>query len=151
MTILDAKPRPVRIPARDEAPGTARPVRRPAQRRPGGEPLRHRGPGVARSRAPHRRRPVTPVTTVALGLMAAALTVWLAVVGQFGQAAERPTAPAPDQLAVVQVQPGETLYHLAARVAPDAPAAQVADRIRDLNELDSAVLRPGQTLIAPIG
>ena len=57
----------------------------------------------------------------------------------------------PDQLAVVQVQAGETLQQLAGRVAPDAPASQVMARIRDLNKLDSAALDAGQTLIAPIG
>ncbi|HRD13443.1 MAG TPA: LysM peptidoglycan-binding domain-containing protein, partial [Mycobacterium sp.] len=62
-------------------------------------------------------------------------------------------APAalPDQLAVVQVQAGETLQQLAGRVAPDAPAAQVMQRIRELNKLDSAALDAGQTLIAPLG
>ncbi len=57
----------------------------------------------------------------------------------------------PDRLAVVRVESGETLEHLAARVAPDAPVGQVAKRIRELNDLDSAVLTAGQTLIAPVG
>jgi predicted Zn-dependent protease len=54
-------------------------------------------------------------------------------------------------LAVVQVQGGEKLQHLAGRVAPDSPVADVVDRIRDLNNLDSAAVDAGQTLIAPIG
>jgi len=57
----------------------------------------------------------------------------------------------PDQLAVVRVQTGENLQHLAARVAPDAPLARVVARIRELNNLDSAALDAGQTLIAPVG
>jgi predicted Zn-dependent protease len=52
---------------------------------------------------------------------------------------------------VVQVQPGENLQRLAARVAPDAPVAGVVERIRELNDLDSAALDAGQTLIAPVG
>jgi hypothetical protein len=36
-------------------------------------------------------------------------------------------------------------------VAPGASAAQTADRIRDLNKLDSAAIDAGQTLIAPLG
>jgi LysM repeat protein len=52
---------------------------------------------------------------------------------------------------VVQVQTGETLQHLARRVAPDAPVGQVVDRIRELNQLDSAAVNAGQTLIAPVG
>jgi hypothetical protein len=57
----------------------------------------------------------------------------------------------PDRLAVVQVQMGETLQHVAHRVAPDAPVGQVVERIRELNQLDSVALDAGQTLIAPIG
>ena len=53
--------------------------------------------------------------------------------------------------AVVQVQHGETLHQVAQRVAPDAPVAAVVERIRELNQLDSAALAAGQTLIAPIG
>ncbi len=34
-------------------------------------------------------------------------------------------------------------------MAPDAPVGQVVERIRELNELDSASLDAGQTLIAP--
>ncbi|WP_193763489.1 LysM peptidoglycan-binding domain-containing protein, partial [Mycobacterium avium] len=43
------------------------------------------------------------------------------------------------------------LSDVAHRVAPDAPAAQVADRIRELNDLNSPTLLAGQTLIAPVG
>ena len=46
---------------------------------------------------------------------------------------------------------GPALQQIAARVAPDAPVSQVAERIRDLNKLDSAAVDAGQTLIAPIG
>jgi predicted Zn-dependent protease len=57
----------------------------------------------------------------------------------------------PDRLAVVRVEPGESLQDVAHRVAPDAPARQVADRIRELNDLNSPALAAGQTLIAPVG
>jgi len=56
----------------------------------------------------------------------------------------------PEQLAVVRVQAGETLQELAERVAPETPVAQVVRRITDLNQLSSASLEAGQTLIAPI-
>lgn len=102
------------------------------------------------SGAAHRRRPITPATTVLLALLAAGITVWLGLVAQLGGAGEV-TAPVPGQLAVVQVQAGENLAQVAARVAPDAPTGQVVDRIRELNELDSAAVDAGQTLIAPIG
>jgi predicted Zn-dependent protease len=107
------------------------------------------------SSAPHRRRPVTPATTVALALLAALITVWLGLVAHFGAmvggACAGMPARIPDRLAVVRVESGETLDHLAARVAPDAPVGQVAERIRELNDLDSTALIAGQTLIAPVG
>lgn len=129
--------------------------RGPGRSRPGGGPARCRGTGVVMSVAPHVRRPVTAATTVALALLAAAITAWLALMAHLGAAAggDSPTAQVgvPDRLAVVWVEPGETLQHLAARVAPGAPVGQVAGRIRELNALDSSVLVAGQTLIAPVG
>jgi predicted Zn-dependent protease len=113
----------------------------------------YRGPGVLMSRASHRRRPITPATTVGLALLAALITVWLGVVAQFGGIVDTSgsSASVPDKLAVVQVQSGETLQQVAHRVAPDAPVGHVVDRIRELNQLESASLDAGQTLIAPVG
>jgi hypothetical protein len=153
---------PVRTPARGAVrtvptpqrvrPRGDRPVRGPQPGRPGGAALRHRGTGVLMSRASHRRRPITPVTTVVLALVAAGITVWLGLVAQFGGVLGS-SAPVsvPSELAVVQVQSGETLQQVARRVAPDAPVAQVVQQIRDLNQLESAALDAGQTLIAPVG
>jgi LysM domain-containing protein len=136
-----------------------RPVRRsasssrrgPQPHRPAGAPLRYRGTGVLMSRASNRRRPVTPMATVMLALVAAAITVWLGLVAQMGSPSESPAAQTPARLAVVQVQTGESLEQLAQRVAPDAPVRSVVAQIRDLNELRSASVDAGQTLIAPVG
>lgn len=123
---------------------------RPGPDRPGGAPMRHGGTGVMMSRASHRPRPITPTTTVMLALTAAAITVWLGVVAQFGGvgagAQETPT-----ELAVVHVESGESLQQLAQRVAPEAPVGAVVDRIRELNSLSSVALEAGQTLVAPVG
>jgi hypothetical protein len=126
------------------------PRRRPPARRPAGAAMRYRGSGVMMSRASHRRRPITPAKTVVLALVAAGITVWLGLVAQVGGVVG-PAAPVPAELAVVQVQAGETLQQVAHRVAPDAPVAQVVDRIRELNALDTVALDAGQTLIAPVG
>ena len=102
------------------------------------------------SRASHRRKPVTPLATVVLALVAAAITVWLGLVAHLSA----PAGPAPTpaaRLAVVQVQAGESLEQLAQRIAPDASVGSVVDQIRDLNELKSAAVDAGQTLIAPVG
>ena len=155
MTVLDTREGLVGPVMRPYRPA---PVRRPhraaqARRRPGGAPMRYRVPGVVMSRASHRRRPITPAATVGLALLAALITVWLGVVAQFGGVvgAANSSAPVPDTLAVVQVQAGETLQQVAHRVAPDAPVGHVVDRIRELNQLESASLDAGQTLIAPVG
>jgi hypothetical protein len=106
--------------------------------------------------APHRpRRSVTWATTVGLALVAGAITLWLGLVANVGQVlngdSTNSAARVPDRLAVVRVDAGESLSDVAHRVAPDAPAGQVADRIRELNDLNSPNLVAGQTLIAPIG
>lgn len=111
--------------------------------------MQYRNSGVLVSRTAHRRRPITPVTTVLLAMVAAGITVWLGLVAQFGGVVGE-SAPVPDRLAVVQVQTGETLQQVAGRVAPDAPVGQVVDRIRELNHLDSVAIHAGQTLIAPV-
>ncbi|EUA34474.1 lysM domain protein [Mycobacterium xenopi 3993] len=71
------------------------------------------------------------------------------VIAHFGETVDgAKPGPLPARLAVVRVDAGETLPHLAARVAPDAPVGQVVQRIRELNDLRSATLTAGQTLIA---
>jgi len=130
--------------------------RRPGPTRPAGAPPRYRGTGVAMSVAPHGRRPVTLATTVGLALLAGIITLWLGMVAHLGQLANgepaaASAAPVPDTLAVVRVEPGESIQDVAARVAPDAPAPQVVQRIRELNDLGSPTLVAGQTLIAPVG
>jgi hypothetical protein len=156
MTLIDTAPvqtptrgRPVRIPPRDaNRPG----FRGPRQRRPVTAPPRYRGTGVVMSCAPHRRRPITPVTTVGLAMLAALITVWLGAVAHLGGMVDgaQKSGHVPERLAVVRVDAGESLQHLAARVAPGAPVARVAERIRELNDLDSPALSAGQTLIAPV-
>ncbi|HET7667594.1 MAG TPA: LysM peptidoglycan-binding domain-containing protein [Mycobacterium sp.] len=148
MTILDTPEFQAYSVVRPGA-GTRHAPRRSPSSRPGGAPLRYRGGGVLMSRASHRRRPITPTTTAVLALIASAITVWLGLVAHFGGVTGG-DAPVPDRLAVVQVQTGETLQQVAHRVAPDAPAGLVVERICELNRLDSVALDAGQTLIAPI-
>lgn len=128
--------------------------RRPGPSRPAGAPPRYYGTGVAMSVAPHRKRPVTVLTTVGLALAAGMITLWLGLVANVGQilnGGSADSAHVPDRLAVVRVEPGESLQDVAHRVAPAAPTRQVAERIRELNEMKSSNLAAGQTLIAPVG
>lgn len=92
--------------------------RRPGRSRPGGAPLRYHRTGVGMSRTGHGSRPVPPATTVGLALLAAAITLWLGLVAQFGQmitggsadGSADSTGRVPDRLAVVRVETGESLH-----------------------------------------
>lgn len=118
--------------------------------RPAVVPLRYHGNGVRMSQAVHTRRPVSTAASLGLAGLAAMITLWLGLLANLS--GERVAAvEQSDRLAVVQVQAGETLQQLAARVAPNTPTGQVVARIRELNQLDSAAVDAGQTLIAPIG
>ena len=92
--------------------------RRPGPSRPAGAPPRYHGTGVAMSVAPHRRRPVTLATTLGLALVAGIITLWLGLVANIGQAVNGDSAGSaaqvPDRLAVVRVEPGESLQDVAA-------------------------------------
>ncbi len=136
--------------------GTVRPGRAVPGRR--GRSVRHCATAAPASRcpprliggvpSPGRRRP-------GLALIAGAITLWLGLVANVGQVINGDDAASaarvPDRLSVVRVEAGESLADVAHRVAPDAPARQVAERIRELNDLKSPTLAAGQTLIAPIG
>ena len=127
------------------------PVRPKIPVRPNIAPLQYRSAGATRSQALHPRRPVSTVVTVTLAGVAAMITLWLGSLAHVSGARAATPPASLDQLAVVQVQAGETLQHLAGRVAPDAPVDQVVSRIRELNDLDSVAVDAGQTLIAPLG
>ena len=156
MTLIQTVPthamsrrQPVRIPARGEDLSVPVPAR---SRRRRSAPPRYRNAGILMSRASRRRRPITPATTVALAVLAGLITMWLGVVAHFGGMVDgsRTSDRLPARLAVVRVDAGESLQHLAARVAPGAAVGQVAQRIRELNGLDTPALFAGQTLIAPV-
>lgn len=152
MTVLDDRQPLDRPAAGTRNRGPRRPVRRgPGPARPAPAALQYRGSGARMSRAPHSPRPVSTSVSVALAGLAALITLWLGVLGQFSGERTAGAGGQPDQLAVVQVQSGETLQHLAERVAPRIPAGQVVQRIRELNMLDSSAVEAGQTLIAPVG
>ena len=117
--------------------------------------MRYRRIGVAMSVTPHAQRPVSITATVILAVLTGLVTAWLVLIAHLsamagGDSVKLPT-PTPDRVAVVRVQPGETLQGSAVRVAPDAAVWQVAGRIRELNNLAGSIAVGGQTLIAPVG
>ncbi len=61
--------------------------------------------------------------------------------------ASRAQAPAADPTPTVVVQPGDTLWDLAARVMPNRDRQSAVVKLRQLNELGDYVLQPGDVLI----
>jgi LysM domain len=88
------------------------------------------------------------------GVLAGLVVVVLASVAVFGlgqlfEAAR--VARVPAATARVRVDVGESLWHVARRVAPSADPGAVAARIAELNGLVSPSVQPGEVLISPIG
>ena len=63
-------------------------------------------------------------------------------------ATERPGTA--DPTLVVQVEAGDTLYDIAARVTTDGDVAAMVEQIEDLNRLDTSVVYAGQKLRVPV-
>ena len=121
------------------APAGMRPERtRPVGSRPVGVRVVRPAPGHLR--LTRRGRLVTAAAT----LLIAVLTL-VGVVSRAGSLRE--TAPVPASApAQVVVAPGETLWSIAERVAPDRDPRTVVAGIQRLNDLTTADVRAGQTL-----
>ncbi len=128
----------------------ARRVQTPVRRRvPVAPPTRRQVAGAPRTvprAACAPRRPRLPVSW----LLAVAGVVCLAVVG-LGTLSGAGPASVPDRTAVVRVEPGESLWELAGRVAPGSDTTAVVERIRDLNGGLGDGVTPGQPLTVPSG
>lgn len=122
---------------------------KPAVRRavPGRPPTRPRVAGAPRVLARRTCVPREPRLSL-VWVLAAATAACLAVVG-LGMLAGSVEPSVPTETTVVRVQPGESLWELAGRVAPDSDAAAVVERIRELNGVEGAV-HPGQPLTVPV-
>ncbi len=84
-----------------------------------------------------------------LAVLAGALAV-IAAAGRVQAMADRTPVPASAPAEVV-VAPGETLWSIAARVAPDRDPRGVVHQIRELNGLASGDLQAGQRLRLRVG
>lgn len=101
-------------------------------------------------------RAATPVRLTLRGrrllrtvVVAVALLVVL-VVGFLGRTPAGAGDSAPQTAtSTVVVQPGDTLWNVAKSVAPNADVRETVERIATLNNLDTRVLIPGQTLVIP--
>ncbi|MCU1624445.1 MAG: LysM peptidoglycan-binding protein [Frankiales bacterium] len=79
-----------------------------------------------------------------------AMLLFLAfLVGRTGVSSASTDSAAPVAYTQTTVQPGETLWAVAKRVAPHHDPRALVDEIRDLNHLASGGLRVGQQLLLP--
>lgn len=75
----------------------------------------------------------------------------LGVVGLAAWNAEPAAGGLQDAPASVVVQSGDTLWQIAADVAPSEDPAVVVELLRSANDLDAAAVQPGQVLVIPRG
>ncbi|MDA3649622.1 LysM peptidoglycan-binding domain-containing protein [Saccharopolyspora indica] len=59
-------------------------------------------------------------------------------------------APTTSGTALVEVRPGDTLWGIADRVAPNSDPRAVVARIAELNGLDATSVRTGRLLVVPV-
>ena len=84
-------------------------------------------------------------------LLLAAVLLGAFSLGRTASQAAAPTSSAP-VIAVehTTVEPGDSLWSVARRVAPDNDPREVVEQIRRLNDLNSADIQVGQQLLLPV-
>ncbi|HEV7648383.1 MAG TPA: LysM peptidoglycan-binding domain-containing protein [Actinophytocola sp.] len=121
----------------------------PAQRRgrePVAPPSRRR---VTRAPRVVTRTGCAPRQHLPVRWMVAIAGVACAAVVGLGALASSGESSVPERTTVVRVEPGESLWDLAGRVAPGSDSSAVVDRIRDLNGGLPSGVTPGQPLTVP--
>jgi hypothetical protein len=78
----------------------------------------------------------------------AALVAWSALTAP-AKAAERVDGPGP--VATVTVQPGQSLWTIAADRVPDQDPRVTVSQIRELNDLAGTRVLPGEQILVPLG
>jgi LysM repeat protein len=105
-----------------------------------------------------RRQPAAPVPAArprltrrgrltVLLVLAALLFTAFSLGRAASEASSEPVATV--ELEQITVQPGDTLWAVASRIAPQHDPREVIDEIRRLNELSTVELRAGQQLLLP--
>lgn len=140
----------VRVAGRVATPAAVpRPRERvPARRRPGGEVWPR--PAVRTSvSACMVHRPAVGLRW-ALAVAAAVCAVTIGFGSVVGELAEGAAPAVPEATTVVSVAPGESLWQLAERYAPDANPSAVVARIEELNDISAGEVTAGAVLSVPI-
>jgi hypothetical protein len=107
---------------------------------------------------PSTLNPSAPIYTPSLRLtrrgrlvvFVAGLLVVLALGVMWGSGSVATEERGVDQTLVVQVEPGDTLYDLAASITVDGDVNAMVERIEDLNHLETSMLYAGQKLRVPV-
>ncbi|SES48613.1 LysM peptidoglycan-binding domain-containing protein [Actinokineospora terrae] len=131
---------PVRVPAPGRSVGKGR-LRPPTRRRPVGAPH-----VVAAPDCGPRRAPMSLLVVLGLAALVAALVYGVGALANSVVV----QSEVPSTTTVVRVAAGESLSDVAAKMAPDSDTTAVVERIRELNGLDDATVRPGQPLTVPV-
>lgn len=95
-----------------------------------------------------RRVRITRRGRLVLTLLGAALLLVAISVGRTGSQAATATETGPS-LSQTTVQPGDTLWSVAQRIAPRNDPREVVAQIRRVNHLHTSTLRAGQQLLLP--
>jgi hypothetical protein len=99
---------------------------------------------------PPPAHPAAPRTGRVVALSATVMVTLSVVVG-LNWLGQRPDPAIPERIAVVRVGAGETVWDVAARVAPRSDPRAVVERILRLNGLTDAEVVPDQQLQVPDG
>jgi hypothetical protein len=106
-------------------------------------------PRVVRATRVVTRTACAPRLHLPVSWMLAVAGVACAAVVGLGALSGSGEASVPSRTSVVRVEPGESLWDLAGRVAPGSDTSAVVDRIRDLNGGLANGVTPGQPLTVP--
>lgn len=131
-------------------PASPNPAYREVYGRPGCRPERRRSTRLRAGRPERSRQDDTLVLRLLFAAVIAAMCavpLWGLVFAPSVGGAD-PAAPA--SVGVVTVNHGESLSDVARRVAPALPVDAAVASIRELNGLNNSMVRPGQSLVAPV-
>jgi hypothetical protein len=155
--VLAAVPGPPRTQAPAPRPGAGDPPRRPASQAPPRRVASQAPPRSAGTRAHPRttltRRGRMVVSALVMGIrLGVAAIAWIAGATRADAARSGPPASAVYRsLRSVVVQPGQSLWTIAAQAEPSADPRGVIQEIIDLNALGGSSIQPGQHLWVPRG
>jgi LysM repeat protein len=135
------------LPIRRSAPAPAptRPARRPVGRRAGSRGPRYLPASTPTTWQLSRRGELLLRRVTAL--VTAVVVVLVLTAGVFAVVRAVGSSPVPTR--TISVQPGQSLWQVAAATSPGADVGDTVSQIRSLNHLGDTMLTPGQTLLVP--